>query len=234
MSDARLFLVRHGETASNAAGLWQGRHGDDPLNERGRAQSQAVAKALGDSAAGAHSARALYASDLRRAVETAGFIGARLGLPVQAHAGLREYGFGDMEGATTAEALAQWRTLLRRWRTDPSAKPPGGESAVEFTLRVGSALQEIVDRHPDETVIVVAHGGSLSVGLAVLVGEPRNWQDYQMANCGISIVDPGPERRLLTFDETSHLADIGVTAWAGADVRLDQPPASPEPGTEPP
>ena len=227
MSEGKLYLVRHGETASNAAGLWQGRHGDDPLNERGRAQSLAAAEALGNSAA-----RALYASDLRRAAETAGFIGARLGLPVQSHPGLREYGFGDIEGATTAEALARWKTLLRQWRTDPSAKPPGGESAVEFTLRVGAALQEIVDRHQDESVIVVAHGGSLSVGLAVLVGEPDNWQDYQMTNCGISIVNLGQDRRIPTFDETSHLVGIGVTAWAGADVTPDEPPVSPAPGPE--
>jgi broad specificity phosphatase PhoE len=228
MSDAKLHLVRHGETASNAAGLWQGRHGDDPLNDRGREQSLAAAEALADSAASA-----LYASDLRRAVETAGFIGARLGLPVQSHAGLREYGFGDMEGATTAEALARWKTLLRRWRTDPSAKPPGGESAVEFTLRVGAALQEIVDRHQDENVIVVAHGGSLSVGLAVLVGEPDKWQDYQMTNCGLSVVDLGPDRKILTFDETSHLAGIGVTAWAGVDVRPDEVPLPSRIGREP-
>ncbi len=229
MSDGKLYLVRHGETASNAAGLWQGRHGNDPLNERGRAQSLAAAEALADSAASA-----LYASDLRRAAETAGFIGARLGLPVQIHPGLREYGFGDLEGATTAEALARWKTLLRLWRTDPSAKPPGGESAIEFTLRVGAALQEIVDRHQDESVIVVAHGGSLSVGLAVLVREPDNWQAYQMTNCGISVVDLGPDRRILTFDETSHLAGIGVTGWAGADVRPDEPSQPSDPGPEPP
>ena len=228
MSDGKLYLVRHGETASNAAGLWQGRHGDDPLNERGREQSLAVAEALADSAA-----TALYASDLRRAAETAGFIGARLGLPVQIHAGLREYGFGDMEGASTAEALARWKTLLRQWRTDPSAKPPGGESAIEFTLRVGAALQEIVDRHQGESVIVVAHGGSLSVGLAVLVGEPDNWQDYQMTNCGLSVIDLGPDRKILTFDQTSHLAGIGVTAWAGVDVRPDEPPQPSDTGPEP-
>jgi probable phosphoglycerate mutase len=228
MSDGRLYLVRHGETASNAEGLWQGKHGDDQLNERGRAQSFAAAEALSDSPTSA-----LYASDLRRAAETAGIIGARLGLPVKTHAGLREYGFGNLEGATTSEVLAKWKTLLGQWRTDPSAKPPGGESAIEFTLRVGAALQEIIDQHQGEQVIVVAHGGSLSVGLAVLVGEPDNWQDYQMTNCGISVVDLGPDRSILTFDETAHLASIGVTAWAGADVRLDEPPVLPETGPEP-
>ena len=166
-------------------------------------------------------------------METAGFIGARLGLPVQIHPGLREYGFGDMEGATTAEALAKWKMLLRQWRTDPSAKPSGGESAVEFTVRVGAALQEIVDRHQHENVIVVAHGGSLSVGLAVLVQEPDNWQNYQMTNCGISVVGLGPDRRILTFDETSHLAGIGVTAWAGAGVRPDEPSESSDTSPEP-
>lgn len=222
MSDGRLILVRHGETASNAQGLWQGKHGDDPLNERGRAQSLAAAGALGDS-----SASAIYASDLRRAVETAEIIGARLNLPVKIHAGLREYGFGDLEGATTDEVLAQWKRLLALWRTDPSAKPPGGESALEFTLRVGSALQEIMGQHEGEDLIVVAHGGSLSVALAVLVGEPSNWRDYQMTNCGISTVSSGPDRRILVFDETAHLANIGATIWAGADVEPDEPAVLP-------
>jgi broad specificity phosphatase PhoE len=224
MSDSRLLLVRHGETASNAEGLWQGKHGDDPLNERGRAQSLAAAKALSDRS----TASALYSSDLRRAVETAGIIGARLGLPVKAHAGLREYDFGDLEGATTTKVLARWQALLGQWRTDPTAKPAGGESAFDFTMRVGAALQEIIDQHRAEQVIVVAHGGSLSVGLAVLVGEPDRWQDYQMSNCGISIVSLSPDRRILAFDETSHLAGIGATAWAGADVRPDEHPLLPE------
>jgi probable phosphoglycerate mutase len=225
MSDGRLFLVRHGETASNAQGLWQGKHGDDPLNERGRAQSLAAAEALSDS-----SARAIYASDLRRAVETAEIIGARLNLPVKIHAGLREYGFGDLEGATTSEGLAQWKELLAQWRTDPSAKPPGGESALEFTMRVGAALQEIMQQHEGEEVIVVAHGGSLSVALAVLVGEPNNWRDYQMTNCGISIVSSDPDRRILVFDDTAHLEDIGATIWAGAEVEPDELAVLPESG----
>jgi broad specificity phosphatase PhoE len=227
MSDGRLYLVRHGETAANVEGLWQGRQGDDPLNERGRAQSSAAAEALVDSAASA-----IYASGLRRAMETAEAIGVRLGLQVMTHAGLREYDFGDLEGATTSEVLAQWRTLLERWRTDPSARPPGGESAMEFTLRVGSALREIVEQHKGERVIVVAHGGSISVGLAVLVGEPGSWQDYQMTNCGISVVRLGPNRELLTFDKTSHLEGIGTTAWGGADVTLDEPPEPPQTSPE--
>lgn len=224
MGDGRLYLVRHGETAANAERLWQGGQGDDPLNERGRTQSLAAAKALSDSGA-----VAIYASDLRRAAETAEIIGARLGLPVKTHPGLREYGFGVLEGATTSEVLAQWKNLLVRWRTDPAAKPPGGESAAEFTQRVGSALREIVDQHPSECVIVVAHGGSLSVALAVLIGEPDNWRSYQMTNCGISIVHIGTHPALIVFDETSHLEGIGAVAWAGADVSLDEPR---EPGPE--
>jgi len=227
MSDGRLYLVRHGETASNVEGLWQGRQGNDTLNERGRTQSKAAAEALSDSGAGA-----IYASGLSRAVETAEIIGARLGLPVRVHAGLREYDFGALEGATTSEALAEWKALLTQWRTDPSAKPSGGESAREFTLRVAAALQEIVDRHSAERVIVVAHGGSLSVGLAVLLGEPDCWRDYQMSNCGVSVVRLGLQPALLAFDDTSHLDGIGVTAWAGAEVKPDEPPTPPETGPE--
>jgi probable phosphoglycerate mutase len=216
MKDTTLFLIRHGETVSNVNGVWQGGQGDDPLNERGWAQSLAVATYLAQYLP----IGALYTSDLRRAVETAEIIGKRLKLPVQMHAGLREYNFGALEGSTTAEVIAKWQALLDRWRTDPSVRPPGGESAIDFAMRVGGALQEIIAHHQAERVAVVAHGGSLSVGLAVLLGELDKWRAYQMSNCGVTIVTMSPSPTITTFDETFHLVDIGTAIWDGADASV--------------
>ena len=84
----RLLLVRHGETVGNILRQLQG--DDDPLTERGRRQAREVASYL----AGRGDLRALYASPLIRAFETAQVIGAAVGLAPQPRPGLAEINVG--------------------------------------------------------------------------------------------------------------------------------------------
>ena len=96
----RIVAIRHGETTWNVDTRIQG-HLDIPLNATGRQQAARMARALqGEPIA------AVYASDLTRAWETAGYLGRAQGLDVTAEEGLRERGFGDFEGKTFAEIEA--------------------------------------------------------------------------------------------------------------------------------
>jgi broad specificity phosphatase PhoE len=135
-----LLLVRHGETDWNAAGRLQG-HTDRPLNEYGRRQARELAERLaGDGI------KAVYASDLSRARETAEILGARLGLEVVIDADLREKNWGSWEGLTSDErAGVEFE----------------GESTEDHRERVLRAVQRIVAAHPGDCVAVVTHGGSL-------------------------------------------------------------------------
>jgi broad specificity phosphatase PhoE len=135
-----LLLVRHGETDWNAEGRLQG-HTDRPLNDFGRTQ----AKELADRLAG-EGADAIYASDLARAKETAEIVGERLGLPVVVDPGLREKNWGSWEGLTGDERIGVDYV---------------GESTEEHRDRVMRSVRRIVERHPDQRVVVVTHGGSL-------------------------------------------------------------------------
>jgi broad specificity phosphatase PhoE len=144
-----LLLVRHGETDWNAEGRLQG-HTDRPLNPYGREQAKKLAERLdGDSIA------AVYASDLSRARETAEIVGERLGLTVVIDPDLREKNWGTWEGLTGSE----------RDRVEFE-----GETTEEHAERILRAVKRIAERHPDERVLVVTHGGSMRRIQAVVYG----------------------------------------------------------------
>lgn len=132
-------------------------HEDIPLNERGRAQ----AEALGARLAG-ETIHALYSSDLKRALETAQRISASTGHPVVHDARLRERHLGVLQGVLRSTAHETTGEVYARYRaSDPDYVIPGGESTRQFAARVLACIGDLVHRHPGETVLVVAHGGVL-------------------------------------------------------------------------
>ena len=157
-----LLLVRHGETDWNREGRWQG-HSNTHLNDLGREQAHRVAAEL-------DGVDVVYASDLARARETAEIIAAELGLPVHVDARLRERSFGAWEGLTAAEIEADFREQHLRWLAREGAGADDAEPFDAFGARVRSFLGEVVERHPDETVLLVAHGGSIRVIHALASG----------------------------------------------------------------
>ena len=157
-----LLLARHGETDWNRDGRWQG-YSDTPLNEVGRKQ----AGELGDSLDGID---AVYSSDLARARETAEIVAARLGVEVKVDERLRERSFGAWEGLTMEEIERRYEQAHVRWRAGEGHGADDAEAFDAFAARVHSFLEEVLRRHPDETVLVVGHGGSIRVIHALASG----------------------------------------------------------------
>jgi probable phosphoglycerate mutase len=204
----QLIFVRHGQTNGNLEGRWQG-WSDTPLNEVGRRQAELVAKRLEELRGQVH---ALYSSPLSRAYQTAQAIADRLALPVRLVTDLREFHFGVIEGMTTAEIEAQYPDLLVRWRDrdDLTFAYPGGESKIGFARRIAETLDLIVARHPEETVIVVSHGGPLRAMLSHYFPEERKvWQGFTPGNCSVTIVNiNGNGPQLVTVDDQTHLEEL--------------------------
>jgi broad specificity phosphatase PhoE len=200
---ALLTLVRHGETSANLDGVWHGSI-DTPLTERGRRQAERLASCLAEQHA---DATALYSSPLVRARDTANAIAARLGLPLRIDADLSEYDLGSWEGLSYAELAGRHR-LWDRIKEDPDFAPHGGESPRRVAERYTGSLRRIAARHPRERVIVVGHGGALSMGLAALLdGDYTQWKRV-MHNCAISelVIEPAPA--LLSFNRIEHLEGL--------------------------
>ena len=200
---AILTLVRHGETSANVEGVWHGSI-DSPLTARGLEQAERVAGYLLEAA---HDAVALYSSPLRRARCTAELIGDALGLELCIEADLREYELGSWEGKSYSELHHQHR-LWEQIRRDPDFAAHGGESPRQVTTRFGQVLRSIADAHPGQRVIVVAHGGALSLVLAeLLYGDYTRWKRV-VDNCAVSELVMDPEPALLSFNHTDHLEGI--------------------------
>lgn len=168
----RFLLIRHGETAWNTEGRWQGQS-DVPLNEHGREQAAELARTL--SGVGI---TAVHSSDLSRASETAELLAQSLGLTVQYDPRLREIHQGEWQGQLYTDIQAKYAEEFRQRKENPaSVAPPGGETASQVLERVLASIQDIARKHPGETVAVVSHGFALAVLLTHLEHHPieRVW-----------------------------------------------------------
>lgn len=215
-SATRIVVVRHGETAWNAAGRIQGQL-DIPLNDRGRWQARRAGQALL-----AEGLEVIYSSDLARAAGTAEAIGAACGEPVRFDAGLRERGFGVFEGLTFEQIEARWPSQTQRWRQrDPAFGPQGGETLQGFYDRVVEAATALAQRHPGQTIALVAHGGVLDCLYRAASRQhlqaPRTWQ---LGNASINrLLHADAGYTLVGWNDTGHLDEAGADEFAdgGAD-----------------
>jgi len=199
----RIILVRHGQTAWNREERFRGRE-DLPLDETGRRQ----AKAVGQRIAAEWSPSAIYCSPLRRAVETAQAIGDACGLPVQPWPGLIDIDYGEWQGLTPAEAAARYPALHRAWLEAPhTVQIPGGESLGTVRARAFAALQEIIARHPDETIVIVGHTVVNRLLLCAILGldNSRFWRLHQ-ETAAINLFQwDGADFTLISLNDTCHL-----------------------------
>lgn len=199
----QLFIVRHGETVWNREGRIQG-HTDVALSERGVEQATRLADRLRPV-----SFDAAYASDLCRASATASLILRGRDIPVQPTPRLREYHKGAFEGMTDAELRSRFPDEYPSYVSkDLDYAPEGGESTRDVSVRMSSIICEIKERHLDERVLVVGHGGSLRAAMMELLGMPldANWR-FVFGNCTLTIVDTYHDNAVLRlFNDGSHLS----------------------------
>ncbi|MCS6863299.1 MAG: alpha-ribazole phosphatase [Abditibacteriales bacterium] len=198
----RLIFVRHGETAWNVELRFQGQR-DTALSARGRVQAQQVAERLRH-----EPIRAVYSSDLSRAVDTARAIAAVHGLPVVPDAALRERNFGDWEGCTAAEVRARWPDGLQHWQRAPHEyTPPHGESLAAVAARVQAKIRDIVAAHPDATVVIVGHGGSIRAAVLTALNQPLSeWRSVRVDNASLTVLQFHPHGvEVVQLNDLSHL-----------------------------
>jgi len=161
-----IHLARHGQTAYNAEGRFQG-HLPVPLDETGREQAHALAEA-----AARVDLRSLWCSPLARARETADIVAVRIGLQPREDARFVETDTGDWTGRSFAEIRAEDPDGFRSYETsDPTFRYPGGESFAEQSDRVQAGLRDLRERVDALPALVVCHRGVIRLALAAATGD---------------------------------------------------------------
>lgn len=192
-----LIIARHGRTTANALGLLQG-HIDNPIDDAGMAQAEAIARAIG-------SVDVIVSSPLRRCVETAApLLEAASAGRVEVDDRWIELDYGAWEAKPVGDVSpAMWA----QWRADPDFAPPGGESLNELNARVGAACDDLVDLATDGVVAVFTHVSPIKAAMrwALGVDAEVSWR-LHVAQAQISrIAIRGGRPAITSFNDTSHL-----------------------------
>jgi broad specificity phosphatase PhoE len=204
MGLALVYLVRHGVTAYNHEGRYQGQR-DVPLAPEGREQAERLAARLR-----ATPFDAAWSSDLVRARDTAAAVlRGRPGPELQVSAGFREMDYGAWEGLTFREVAARYPSAWHAYQTGgEDVAPPGGESVAQVVARARAAFAALW-RDDLEHVLLVAHGAVLKLLLLDLLGADRGLRrSLVLDNASVSLLRLGRGRpRLLLLNDTCHLQD---------------------------
>jgi broad specificity phosphatase PhoE len=198
------YLIRHGESLYNAEGRIQGQ-ADVGLSPLGLQQAQAIA----DTLAG-ETIDAVFASPLRRAMQTAEPIAKLLGLSIRCDDRLKEIHAGIFQGLLWEEIEAKCPDIARPWREQqPDFIIPGGESRralMERGLEVFESIRETAFRR----VAVVSHGGILAAALKAILRIPAEINPFSLYNASISVLAWNDRIKLLSLNQLEHLRTAGL------------------------
>jgi alpha-ribazole phosphatase/probable phosphoglycerate mutase len=162
-----VYFLRHGQTAYNADNNRYCGRTDIALTEKGIAQAEAVHHQLKHI-----SFDAVYSSPLQRAFSTAQIASGKKDVVKDEH--LIEADFGEWEGKTREEFIAENEALWANWMNDPSVAKAGGtgETAQQIVKRVDDFFHAVLAKHQSGNIMVVAHNGVNRLYLAYKLGMP--------------------------------------------------------------
>ena len=217
MPPTRIVMVRHGEARAGVDRIIGGEQGCRGLTERGREQAAALRDRW--SASASFAPDTLYASTLPRARETADIIRAAFAQlrETKVDADLCELVPGECDGMHYEDAIARFAPDVD---SPDVAMSPGGETTREFDARVRRALRRMVETHPNETLLLVTHGGFIAAGCMYILDAPGLAEVYPFrlwpANMSITAFTaetPQPPWLLETYNDVSHIASPTTKHW---------------------
>jgi len=201
---AKLILARHGETMWNVEKVFRGR-ADVGLDEVGIKQAELLAKYLSN-----WELEAIYASPIRRALETANIVARYQKVSARIAEGLTDFDFGEWQSLSEQQVRRLYPDLFNEWHNNPDkVRMPGGESLEDVRRRAVEVVNDIVSRHQGN-VLLVSHRVVIKVLICYLLGlDNSHFRNINQDVGGITIFDYVDGRFVLTrHNDTSHLRDL--------------------------
>jgi probable phosphoglycerate mutase len=199
----RVLLVRHGETTPVRDGvavpLLEGQSNPD-LDAVGVDEARRVAGRLAEL-----DIAAIYVTPLARTHQTAAPLAERLGLEPVVEPRLIEVHLGEWEGGqyrrrvAAGDPIAARVLVEQRWDVIPGAEPMD-----RFAARVREGIEAVAAAHPDQTIVVVSHGGTIGQALAEATGARALAFGPDNGSISELVVVRG-EWALRRFNDTAHL-----------------------------
>lgn len=214
-----VYLVRHGENPANLTKELSCRKVDYPLTSKGRLQAEQTGAYFQHLQIGA-----IYASPLRRAIETAQIVAQINGVQARIDENFRELDVGDLE--EMADSPQAWQIhfqVIRDWMNGkPETRFPGGENHFMACQRLRQGIEGALDSCPQGEIVVVGHGGIFSAGLLDLCPgtDPQVLRQREYHNCAISeiamqIVNGHWVGKLVCWADASHLSGEAAELVSG-------------------
>lgn len=201
----RLIIIRHGRTEWNRVERFRGR-ADIGLDEVGMKQARATAERIGQ-----WQISAIYSSPLRRALTTAEILAQSYDLQVELLPGIIDIDYGEWQGLSPEKVIARDGDLYTKWIESPhTMKFPGGESLTEVRERAASAVTNLIEQYPKQTIAVVSHKVVCQILILSLLDFDSShfWQIAQDV-CAVNVFEVRhgiPSAVLL--NDTCHLKEL--------------------------
>ncbi|MGE5577832.1 MAG: histidine phosphatase family protein [Syntrophothermus sp.] len=217
----RLLITRHGETQWNTEKRMQGRS-DSPLTSHGIWQAQQLARRLKD-----EKIDVIYSSPSPRAARTAEILKGSRGLQVRLLDDIMEINLGDWEGRKFSEVQQLFpEQSTAFWHAPHLYYREGLESYHQVQERLVRAIKQIVEAHPDQTVLIVSHSVATKTLMAYFEGRPleRVWDPPVMEPTALNIIEATPTGyRIVMHADVSHTRQPAGEAPArgGEDARRE-------------
>jgi probable phosphoglycerate mutase len=205
-----LYLIRHGQSDFGWAGeryaSIRGDQWDPPLSEKGKEQAELLAGRLLVMDLAPY---VVVSSPLRRATETAEAFAARAGADIRVDEELVEAHIGGWEGKPFEEIIESDPDIVQHIRHQRAIwhRAPGAEREDEFRTRVRNAVEKLLTEHPEDNVLVFAHGGVINAYVGELLGLGQE-MFFLPENTSLNSVDVDDRTRIVRFlNDVLHLTD---------------------------
>ncbi len=189
----KIFLIRHGQSEADLKNVIEC-NADFDLTEHGKKQAGDLVEKL----TALSPFNALYSSPLKRARGTAMLISEKHGLPVIIDDRLAERNVGEMAGMNRNEAFKKFP--LPEGGLRPHHKMGGGtgESMLNFKFRTFEFFSELDEKHSNDKIIVVTHGGVINNFLCELFKTNDN-VDFVTGDAGFHCIEKTGGRIIVHF-----------------------------------